>query len=92
MKSENYVGKGLKKRTTEECIKLGLNPNPNPPGSFAPKTLEDFAEAGRRGADTLKRVLGIKTEEDFANAADREVKRFRKLVGSTLLEEDEKES
>jgi hypothetical protein len=28
------VGDGLKRRTYEECLQYGLNPNPNHPGSI----------------------------------------------------------
>jgi hypothetical protein len=28
------VGEGLRQRTHEECLKEGLNPNPNPPGAI----------------------------------------------------------
>jgi hypothetical protein len=34
MPPEIYVGQGLKNRSYEEAIALGLNPNPNPPGRF----------------------------------------------------------
>lgn len=60
---ENYVGKGLKKRTVEEAQKLGLNMNPDMGGNFANRSEEDMRQAGIRGAERLMKLIGWKKDE-----------------------------
>lgn len=48
--TEPFVGQKLVKKTYEECLKAGINPNPNPPGRFrdfskdTPEFLKTFVE------------------------------------------------
>ena len=60
---KTYVSYGLKQRTNEECVRLGLNPNPNPSSRFASWTRADMKKAAVEGAQAFLRLLGTKTDE-----------------------------